>query len=251
MAKNLPYFKFFSAEWLTGDIVYEDFETQGLFINICATYWHRDGVLSMKDIEKRYKSERLANLTERFIWVNSDGFISIKFLDEQLSERGYVSQVNSKNGKKGGRPKFQHTDIEGEKPTAFNSVSEMKANESNKEEELESDKELELDQELKNEVAKIPPEFRYVEEYFNIKGELQQAQRFYDYYTSNGWRVGKNKMKCWKSAVRNWLSNKKEFKNNGSITETEPKFGRIPISELRDYASNPAPLRFERDNPLK
>jgi len=31
--------------------------------------------------------------------------------------------------------------------------------------------------------------------------------RFYDYYESKGWMVGKNKMKCWKSAVRNWCRN--------------------------------------------
>jgi hypothetical protein len=35
MAKNFPFFKFVATEWLTGDIVYEEFSTQGLFINIC------------------------------------------------------------------------------------------------------------------------------------------------------------------------------------------------------------------------
>ncbi len=29
-------------------------------------------------------------------------------------------------------------------------------------------------------------------------------QKFYDYYESNGWKVGKNKMKDWKAAFRNW-----------------------------------------------
>lgn len=28
--------------------------------------------------------------------------------------------------------------------------------------------------------------------------------RFYDYYESNGWKVGKNPMKDWRAAVRNW-----------------------------------------------
>ena len=30
------------------------------------------------------------------------------------------------------------------------------------------------------------------------------AERFVDYYTANGWKVGKNPMKDWKAAVRNW-----------------------------------------------
>jgi len=33
-----------------------------------------------------------------------------------------------------------------------------------------------------------------------------QAQRFFDYYDSNGWRVGKNPMKNWKSAAAGWIN---------------------------------------------
>lgn len=35
-------------------------------------------------------------------------------------------------------------------------------------------------------------------------------QRFVDYYTANGWKVGKNPMKDWKAAVRGWESREKE-----------------------------------------
>lgn len=38
-----------------------------------------------------------------------------------------------------------------------------------------------------------------------------EAAKFYDYYNSNGWRVGKNKMVDWKAAVRNWIRNLKSF----------------------------------------
>lgn len=31
------------------------------------------------------------------------------------------------------------------------------------------------------------------------------AERFIDYYTSNGWKVGRNPMKDWKAAVRDWV----------------------------------------------
>lgn len=33
------------------------------------------------------------------------------------------------------------------------------------------------------------------------------AERFFDYYEANGWRVGKNPMKDWKAAVRTWTRN--------------------------------------------
>lgn len=32
------------------------------------------------------------------------------------------------------------------------------------------------------------------------------AQRFHDFYSSKGWMIGKNKMKDWRAAARNWIS---------------------------------------------
>ena len=105
MAKNFPYFKFTATEWLTGDIVYESLELQGLFINVCAVYWQRDGKLTIEDLIKRYKNEILINqLIDKYIWSNN-GNILIKFLDEQLIEANHISKVNSENGKKGAEAK--------------------------------------------------------------------------------------------------------------------------------------------------
>ena len=63
MAKGLPYFKFTPSEWLTGNICFEPLEVQGLFINICALYWQRDGQLSIEDI----------NLHTWFVWSLANG----------------------------------------------------------------------------------------------------------------------------------------------------------------------------------
>ena len=37
--------------------------------------------------------------------------------------------------------------------------------------------------------------------------DFSEAEKFFDYYQSKGWLVGKSKMKDWKAAVRNWLKN--------------------------------------------
>jgi hypothetical protein len=50
----------------------------------------------------------------------------------------------------------------------------------------------------------IPPTVDDVREYCFERGNSIDPQRFVDYYTSNGWMVGKNKMKDWKAAVRTW-----------------------------------------------
>lgn len=104
MAKELPYFKFNSTEWMTGEIVYEPLEVQGLFINICALYWKNLGVLEISQIEQRYKKKKIIDkLSGRFFSVSS-GFISIAFLDEQLHERDALREKNKINGSLGGRP---------------------------------------------------------------------------------------------------------------------------------------------------
>ena len=42
-------------------------------------------------------------------------------------------------------------------------------------------------------------------------------ERFYDFYEANGWKVGKNKMKDWRAAFRNWERTEKAGKPGGSV----------------------------------
>lgn len=39
-----------------------------------------------------------------------------------------------------------------------------------------------------------------------------EAQKLYDYYSANGWRVGKNPMKDLKATIRNWIRRQSEFR---------------------------------------
>ena len=55
--------------------------------------------------------------------------------------------------------------------------------------------------------AHIPPTFEEVKAYCDEKGYQIDAQRFIDYYDSNGWKVGKNPMKDWQAAIRTWVRN--------------------------------------------
>lgn len=52
--------------------------------------------------------------------------------------------------------------------------------------------------------AFVPPQLSEIEDYCKDRGNSVDASRFYDWYTANGWMVGKNKMKDWKAAVRTW-----------------------------------------------
>lgn len=50
----------------------------------------------------------------------------------------------------------------------------------------------------------VPPSVDEVRAYCQERGNNVDPEKFVDYYTSNGWRVGKNPMKDWRAAVRTW-----------------------------------------------
>lgn len=51
------------------------------------------------------------------------------------------------------------------------------------------------------------PSKEEISTYINEKGFQISSARFFDFYESKGWMVGKNKMKDWKAAVRTWARN--------------------------------------------
>ncbi len=69
-----------------------------------------------------------------------------------------------------------------------------------------------------------------------------EAQRFFNYFESNGWLVGgKTKMKDWKAAARNWMLNTKKFGNKTNASNlTEPKTinlnpNHLHVSNQKNY----------------
>lgn len=54
-----------------------------------------------------------------------------------------------------------------------------------------------------------PPTLENVMGYCREMGYSVDAQRFVDFYESKGWMIGKNRMKDWKAAVRNWARQEK------------------------------------------
>lgn len=53
----------------------------------------------------------------------------------------------------------------------------------------------------------IPPTVEEVKAYCDERGNDVDPEKFVAYYTSNGWRVGRNPMKDYKAAIRTWEKN--------------------------------------------
>jgi len=63
----------------------------------------------------------------------------------------------------------------------------------------------------------IPPSIEEVSAYCIERKNNVDPQKWLDHYTSNGWMVGRSKMKDWKAAVRTWEKNDFQTeKKNGS-----------------------------------
>lgn len=67
----------------------------------------------------------------------------------------------------------------------------------------------------------VPPSLELVSEYCQERKNGIDPQGWMDHYSSNGWMVGKNKMKDWKAAVRTWEKN--QFRKNGGINAGEDR----------------------------
>lgn len=58
------------------------------------------------------------------------------------------------------------------------------------------------------------PSFEDVEAYCRARGNGIDPQQFVDYYTANGWRVGRKPMRDWQAAVRQWEQRRKNESSN-------------------------------------
>lgn len=57
------------------------------------------------------------------------------------------------------------------------------------------------------------PTLLEVKDFLREKSISIDAERFYNYYESNGWKVGKNPMKDWRAAVRTWARQNTQSKS--------------------------------------
>lgn len=65
----------------------------------------------------------------------------------------------------------------------------------------------------------VKPTLSEIEQYCIERNNNVNAEQFFDYYESNGWKVGKNSMKDWKAAVRTW--ERSEYRKPNSKTNSK------------------------------
>lgn len=81
--------------------------------------------------------------------------------------------------------------------------------------EIELEKDIEIEKEIHSSAKSTTtkrkrfekPTLSQITQYCLERNNNVNAEQFFDYYESNGWKVGKNSMKDWKACVRTWERN--------------------------------------------
>jgi hypothetical protein len=212
MAKD-PAFLFYSSDFLNGvaDLTMEE---RGQFITLLCLQ-HQKGTLTDKTIRLSLGSVSVDVLSK--FSKDKDGNFFNERLSEEIEKRIQFTESRRNNGSKGGRPKNNT------KPLALAKHNLMEDVNENENEDIN--------------INKSKCTFDQVYEYMAIRIGTDQAkieaEKFVNYYTSNGWKVGKNPMKSWGAAANNWITNTKQYAKG--TTNNKPKLNKHELDNLRNY----------------
>jgi hypothetical protein len=193
MSKD-PAFLFYSSDFLTGTM-FMDNEQVGKFIRlICAQ--HQKGRLTEKDMLKICVTHD-EDIFSKFT-VDGAGLYYNERLEQEVEKRKAYSESRRNNRKK----KEDMID------TSLSYVPHME-NENENENIIDN---VVIDKPIEEKPKRfVKPTIEQLEAYMEERGMNNVANRFYDHYESNGWKVGKNPMKDWKASVRTWEPNHKKI----------------------------------------
>ena len=200
MSKD-PAFLFYTSDFLTGTMTMTN-EQVGKYIRLLC-FQHQKGDLSEKDmlfICGSYDEEIFAKfekIGEKF---------RNKRLFEEVEKRKKYSESRRNNRLKKEEPKEEIK--EDMLNTSLSYVQHME-NENENENIIDN---VVIDKPIEEKPKRfVKPTIEQLEAYMEERGMNNVANRFYDHYESNGWKVGKNSMKNWKASVRTWEPNHKKI----------------------------------------
>jgi len=186
MSKELPFFKFYPAEWLIGKISFQTLEMQGAFIQCVCLVWNNKGSVKLNDVLYRVEQDKIDYLIKLgFINLDNDNRISIDFLNEQLNDFQKVREIRSIQGRAGG-------------------LAKAKQNVANANQTLPKAKQNVTDKIRKEKIRiDVTQSLEDVKNYFTANGFKEDvAIRAFNYYNENDWYDNKgNKVKNWKSKM--------------------------------------------------
>lgn len=202
MAKD-PAFLFYYQDFLTGT-EFMSLEAVGAYIRALCHQAHKGSLppQHMKIICNS-RDEIMSEVCEKFDTDKGGNFFN-KRLREEIEKRKKYSESRRKNRLSGSKSKKKT-----KKHMSNTSLSYDKHMENENENENEN-KDIDKNKGVKSKRF-VKPTVQQIHSYMKEKKclhPLAEANKFYDFYESKGWKVGKTPMKSWEAAVRNWIRSK-------------------------------------------
>lgn len=219
---NLQWFKFNPSNWIMGKIQRCPEDTQARFIRLCCLYWNKSCKMSVEDAIIEIDENHFNTLVSKKVLMVADDSISILFLDTQWDNISKDIDKKSISGKIGNlkrwRPELYQLFKDGKKSLSDcvkianesrpdrNPIAEQSQSIADK---IREDKTRPEETKI-NRKSFVLPDVQEIRDYEIDKKFSNSAEQFINYYESNGWMVGKNKMKSWKAARSSWETRNKE-----------------------------------------
>ena len=186
-----------------------------ILLNLYLRSLKNDGKLVVND-RIPYNAEMLASVTGHQIGTIKQALSIFKDLGLiDVLENGAIYMLDIQNfigrgSSEADRKREYRQRIETDRTNVQTKVREI-SEKSPPEIELELKKEIKIEKEIDSSASTTTKRKRFekptlseIEQYCIERNNNVNAEQFFDYYESNGWKVGKNSMKDWKAAVRTW-----------------------------------------------
>ena len=232
--RKLPWFRFHATDWLTSPTVLLMNRNQKSMLVDLLCYIHGSGNCRLRATEA--DARRLLNVSDdeqndfKIVWNqladcpdDDSAKTHLKMWEWYCADRD-VHLKRQKAGRKGGKHSASKRQANAKqnasksqakgKQTLYVSVSDSVSKSNSKLLETKDGKRPRFQ----------PPTLEDCVAFFVANGSNElEAEKYFCYYDSNGWKVGKNKMKQWRSAAGGWIKRNLEASTNGT-TNGKPTY---------------------------
>lgn len=78
----------------------------------------------------------------------------------------------------------------------------------------------------------VEPTLEEIKKFILENNNSIDAEMFFNYYESNGWMVGRYKMKDWKACVRTWERKEKQYTKRNPIPAKKETYIKLDLDEI-------------------
>ena len=175
-----------------------------------------DGKLYFDGLEDDFSSELALDLdeSEENVQITVQYLLKSGLLEMCSDEEYYLPDAKNNTGTETAVASRVRKHREKQKALQCNTDVTQVKQLCNGEKEIELEKEIKIEKEIDSSASTTTkrkcfekPTISDIKQYCMERNNNVNAEHFFDYYESNGWKVGKNSMKNWQAAVRTWEKN--------------------------------------------